>query len=102
MDSNKVYTQDVISESIVEGVLTVTTTPIEVKVGAARLPRRILITIFNNGSQVIYWGTNAVSSVTGLPIFKKQTVFLPISDTVPIYVCTSTGSNMSTLIKEMA
>ena len=101
MESSKVYIQDVATDSLLETVLTVTATPVEAKVGATALTNRILLVIYNSANQKVYWGTSTVTPTSGIPIYKKQTFFLPTDENVPIYLCLTTGSS-SVHIKEFA
>jgi hypothetical protein len=99
-DSNSTYgldqtkTADVLNDGVgVQGAITVTNTATEVKVGASPLENRKSVTVYNNGNQTIYWGyTNAVTTSTGTPIEKKQTVEFAVGDGQSIWLIASSGS----------
>lgn len=85
---------DVINQAGVQSALTVTTTPIEVRVGGSRLENRKLVSVFNDGSQTIFWGyTNTVTSATGTHIFKNQLVSWDVGDGLAIWLVASSGSH---------
>lgn len=100
-DSNATYGADTeaVSDILntgtgVQGILTVGTTAIEVKVNAAKLASRKSVTLFNNSAVTIYWGyTNAVTTATGTPIFKNQQVNWDVGDIQTIFVIAGTASN---------
>lgn len=72
---DKLKTTDALSGAAVNGVITVGTSAVEAKVNASPLASRKLLTVFNNGSQTIYWGyANTVTTANGTPIFKNQFV----------------------------
>jgi hypothetical protein len=85
---------DVINSSGVEGAITVTTTAIEAKVGASRLVNRKLLTVFNNGSQPIYFGYNStVTTASGTPIVKDQSASWDVGDGLGVWLIASSGSH---------
>ena len=71
---------DVLEESgAVHGVVTVNTTPSEIKVGASRLPNRQSILVYNDGNATIFYGPSASVATSGVnkghPLYKDQFVF---------------------------
>lgn len=85
---------DVINNAGVQGALSVSTTAIEVRVGASRLVNRKLVTVFNDGSATVYWGyTNAVTAVNGTPIFKNQIHSWDAGDSISIWLIAASGSH---------
>lgn len=78
----------------VQGVLTVGTGAVELKVGGSVLADRKLATFYNDSSNVIYWGyTNAVTTSTGTPIEKKQLASWDVSDGATIWLIAASASN---------
>jgi hypothetical protein len=89
--NNQLSSQDIISTSLIQGVLSVTSSPIEIKVGASRLTNRKGIWITANAT--MYWGAdNTVTTTTGQPIAKDQTIFLGVGDIAVYLVCSGTQS----------
>lgn len=90
-----IYTQDLLNSGGVYGNLTVTTTPVEIKVGGSKYTGRKLVTLDNKSSTTIYWGyNNSVSStVYAGRIFKDQQAMWNASDAVSIWVVAASGSN---------
>lgn len=99
-DSNKTYnddqsaTADIVNIAGVEGVLTVGTTAVEVKVGASPLTGRKVVTLYNNSNQTIYWGfNNTVTTSTGSPIEKTEFIVWDVGDSLSIWVIAGTADN---------
>lgn len=80
------FSRDVINTAGQNRAQSVTTTAAEAIGAASRLTNRKFVKITpTNGT--VYWGfTNAVTTVTGSPIFKNQTVVFAFTDNVPIFV----------------
>jgi len=91
-------TQTFIGQVLAPVAITVTSTPIEAKVGATVLANRIFLTIVpTNGA--IYWGTSAgVNVANGIPIQKGQPLTLSFSDAVHVFLVSS--SSVDTRITE--
>jgi hypothetical protein len=85
--NSQILTSDIINTSVVNGVISVSTSQIEAKVGASRLVDRkgLWITPTNRD---IYWGNTGVTTTNGTVIFKNQTYFLSIGD-IPIFLIAS-------------
>jgi hypothetical protein len=79
-------------------VVTVTTSPTEIKVGATRIRNRQAIMVYNDSNITIFYGPSASVSTTGsnkgFPLYKDQFFFFPIGDTPWYYVAGSTNSNV--------
>lgn len=87
-------TSDTITGAGAEGALTVGTTAVEAKVGAAALTNRKLLTIFNNSGTTIYWGrTSSVTTSSGTPVFEKQFFTFEFSSDAPVYLIAGTAGN---------
>ena len=66
------YSSDRLDGPGVEGVISVGTTAVEVKVGGSPLDDRKVVTIQPEGNSV-YWGyTSSVTTSTGTRVFKDQ------------------------------
>lgn len=66
---------------------------VEVKVGVSPLPDRISLTLYNSGSQKLFWGyTSSVTAATGTEIFKKQTVVWDVGPNQSVYVIAASGT----------
>lgn len=84
---------DVADNAGVFGAITVTTTAIEAKVGASNLANRKNLTLYNNGGATIYFGyANTVTTSTGTPLFKEQTVSFAIGPNLSVWLIASGGS----------
>lgn len=72
--------------------ITVTTTPVELKVGATVLPERKTIAIQPLTGDIFYGFDNLVSATTGLKAFQNIYIERPATDSVSIYLVTAAGS----------
>lgn len=78
----------------VEGIIIVGTSAVEAKVGITALTNRRSLTIFNFGTDIIYWGYSpAVTTLTGTPIFKKQQAMWAVGDDQPVYLVSASAGN---------
>jgi hypothetical protein len=69
------------NESVyVSGPVTVGVTEVEAKVGATRETQRQFVRIYNNSNSVIYFGPTGLSTSTGEPLQKHQSVEVAASD----------------------
>lgn len=93
---------DVTNESYVSGPVSVTSTPIEAKVGADRLSGRETITITNKGPNVLYYGPAGVTPASGDVLFKDQFVSLPYGDNIAVYVVTAGAHTATIIVQESA
>lgn len=60
---------DILDGAGLQGALTVGLTAVRVMVGVVPIPGLKLLTLYNNSSNIIYWGrTNTVTTSTGTPI----------------------------------
>ena len=74
--------------------LAVGLTSVEVRVGAARLAVRKVVTVFPFDADMFWGFSNTVSVSTGTPIFKNQLVVLNASEFCQIWIiCASAGKN---------
>lgn len=91
---------DVLTDAYVAGVISVSTSQVEAKVGGSRLANREVLRIFNNSSVTIYFGPTGVTSTTGEPIFKNQWVNIPIGD-IAVFLITASGTAADIRIQEL-
>lgn len=87
---------DRLDTSGTHGAITVGVTAVAARVGGANLAARKELTVFNNGSQTIYWGlSNAVTTSTGTPLFKNQTAVFPYGPNITVWLISGTeGQNV--------
>ncbi len=81
--------------SMVHTVLTVSTTPIEAKVGGSALAGRQKLIIFNDSNIVVRFGGASVSTSganKGIPIQPGELLELEVGDQVPIYLIVQNGN----------
>lgn len=91
---------DVLTDAYVAGVISVSTTQVEAKVGASRLASRETLRIYNNSNTTIYFGPSGVNSLIGEPIFKNQWVNIPIGD-IAVFLITASGTAADVRIQEL-
>lgn len=84
---------DVNSEAMVQGSVSVGTSSVEAKASTSALEGREQVRVYNKGPYTIYWGPSGVTTSTGEPIYVDQWIDLPYSDTVPVYLVSGTASS---------
>lgn len=73
--------------------ISVSTTPVEVKVGASRFDQRYVITIQPLDGDVYFgYDSGTLTSSTGTKIFQGQYFPLEASDSLPVYVVADSGT----------
>ena len=90
---------DVLTDAYLTANVTVGTTEVEAKCGAAILPQRELVIIYNNSNEIIYHGPSGVTVSNGIPIFKRETVWLYAM--IPVYLIAETAGN-SVIVQELS
>lgn len=76
-----------------QGALSVTTSPIEVKVGTNRLEERTIITIQPLDGDVYFgYDSGSLTSSTGTKIFKGQYFPIEATDQLPVYLVSAAGT----------
>jgi hypothetical protein len=91
---------DVLTDAYVAGVISVSTTQIEAKVGTSRLENREVLRIFNNSNTTLYFGPSGVTASTGEPLFKNQWINIPIGD-IAVFLITASGTASDVRIQEL-
>lgn len=76
----------------VYGAISVTSTPIELKVGASVLDERKVVTFQPLDGDIYYGYDNSVSYTTGTKIIESQFFELEVASTLSIYLVAETGS----------
>ena len=76
----------------VHGAISVSTTPVEVKVGASALSERTMVTIQPLDGDIYYGYDNSVSSSNGTKIFENQTEPFEAGDQLTIWVVAESGT----------
>lgn len=92
--NQELQTADISDNSGVQGALNVGTSAVAARVGGSNLANRKSLVVYNNSSNVIYWGyTNAVSSSTGIPIQKGQLVEWRVGPNTTVYLIAGSATN---------
>lgn len=65
---------------------------IQAKVGASPLPARKLLVITNLGNKTVFYGGAGVSAVNGQVLQRTQTVSLPCSEAVLVFLISESGT----------
>lgn len=94
---------EVLNADYISGQISVTTTQVEVKVGASRLAGRQSIFIFNNSSDTVYFGPNGVTTsgaTKGLPIEPDETGEFNFGDKVAVYLISTNALGSSIIVQE--
>ena len=90
----ELFVSDTIRVGGVQGALSVSTTAVEAKVGASLLVNRTFLSIYNNGTAIIYYGLdNTVTAASGTPIAKKQKITASIEGTASIWLIAASGTH---------
>jgi len=83
---------DVNNSSFLNSALIITTSPTEIKVGISALDDREMVRIYNNSSQVIFYGATGVSVANGEPIEPGSAISIPAGPNVAIYAIVASGT----------
>jgi hypothetical protein len=87
----------------VHGVVTVNTSPSEIKVGASRLATRQSFLVYNDGNATIFYSTQSNVATSGankgFPLYKDQFIFFPVGDVPWYFICGS--SNTGVIVSEV-
>ncbi len=85
---------DLCNNGGVQGAIVVGNVAIQAMVGVSPLSNRKKLTIYNNSGATIYWGyNNTVTTLTGTPMLKDQSISLNIGSNVSVYLIAASGSN---------
>ena len=93
---------DVDNDGYVSGVVSVSTTQVEAKVGANRLVGREALTLTNKGPNRVYYGPTGVTSATGDYLEKNQFLSIPLGESLALFLICATGQSASVVVQEMA
>ncbi len=84
---------DVNNTDIVQGIVSVGTTQIELKVAASQLAGRQSLRVYNKSNTTIYIGPTGVTTSTGEPLLKKQSMTMAVGDNLQIFAIAGSTSN---------
>lgn len=83
---------DVLDTTGLTGALTVTTTPIEAKVGSSPLAGRQLLVIQPKANGVFLGYSNTFTTAQGIELFKDQIITIAAGPDLRVWLRTSSGS----------
>ena len=83
---------DVWEDTLLQGVVTIGTTQVELKVGGSVDPDREAVRVYNKSNSTIYIGPSGVTTSTGEPLAKKQWIEMPIG-TQSLYAIAGSAGN---------
>jgi len=86
---------DVNDISLASAVVSVGTTQVEAKATVTRNAKRQRLLLYNDSSSVVYYGPTGVTvsgATRGVPVYKKQTVVIPVGD-VAVFLIAGSASN---------
>lgn len=97
------HTQAQPLRNLLTGSLTVTSTAVELKVGAARMSGRRQVILYAPSAGTVYYGTSGVTSGTGLPISAGQEeIYFDVDDSSPALFVVSDGINRTVKVGEVS
>ena len=82
---------DVLEDVLLQGVVTIGTTETELKVGVSADPEREVVRIYNNSNTTIYVGPTGVTTSTGEPLRRRQSMEMPIGQQ-SLYAIVASGT----------
>lgn len=85
---------NLLNASGVQGSISVTTTATAARVGGANLANRKNMTVWNNGTQTLYWGyTSGVTTANGTPLMINQQLIGDWGPSTTIFLIATSGSH---------
>jgi len=81
--------------------LLVSTTPIELKVGALKLSGRKFVSVQPKGKHLYYGYDNTVTVSTGTEVFKNQTLYIPVGPNQQIWLISDDSAGIDVRITEI-
>lgn len=96
--SGNIKAADVLDVSYTSAAMSVSTSAVEAKVGGSRLANRKMLSITPTNGTVYRGSSNAVTTSTGTPIFKNQSVTISFTDNVAVWLIA--GSAIDVRIEE--
>ena len=85
-ESDEAVVVDYANSSMINGAITVGTLASIARVGASNLTGRIAISIQHRGSGKLFYGASGVTTSNGTEIVKGETVVLPVSQDINVYL----------------
>ena len=99
-ERKELSTSNTIRQNLTSGALTVGTTAVEIKVGGTRLANRKSVFLFNNSNKTMYWGDSGVTTTTGIPIARGESVTIAIED-VAVFVITDQAGRDARVVEAL-
>lgn len=88
------------NESVyLSGAVTVGVTETEAKVGASRDSARQFVRIYNDGTATLFFGPTGVTTTSGEPLLKKQSVELAAAD-LGVFMIVASGT-VNVIVQEI-
>jgi hypothetical protein len=95
-DANgNLFTNDTIESAITSGSITVSTTAVAARVGAANLATRKMLMISPVTNTVYIGATSAVTTATGIPIYPGQVISFAFSANVTPYLISAASGTVN-------
>lgn len=82
--------------------ISITTLEVEAKVGVTRLDCRKSVRIYNGSDRDIFWGPSGVSSTTGEPLRKRQSVTIAAGPYLAVFIVSGMGTANDIIIMEFS
>ena len=82
---------DVLEDVMVQGVVTIGTTQTEIRVGGSIEPEREVVRIYNSSNSTIFVGPSGVTTTTGEPLRRRQSMEMPIG-TQSLFAVVASGT----------
>jgi len=101
-ENNDLMVSDTPNTSGLFKTISVTTTPIELKVGASALLDRKLAHIQSQANGLYFGYDNTVSASNGTLLFKSQILFVPVGGGVSLWLVSTTGGGIDVRIGELS
>ena len=92
---------DVVNDAYLAISLSISTTPVLLKVGSTNLVGREIIIIENKSGSKVYIGPSGVTSSTGIVLDTNQFITFPAGDNINMYAVTQSGTS-TIVVQEMA
>ena len=98
MAKNSISQHQLVADVIIRdgrhGDIDVSDTAVVARVNSEKFLNRKSLTVFNNGTDTIYWGyDNTVSTTTGTPLFVNQLAIFAHGPDVDIWLVASSGTH---------
>lgn len=85
-ESDESVVVDYANSSMINNNITIGTTSSIARVGASNLSGRIALSIQHRGSGKLFYGASGVTTSNGTEIVKGETIVLPVSQDINVYL----------------